>query len=311
MSTSVTLFISMFTTLLAIINPLEAIPVFLGLMQNKDASEQNRVARRSCLYALLMAFFFLLFGNLLLRLFGVPLSMIRVVGGIILVRIGFQMFNPTPKVSAGSEPGGAQAASDADVAFVPMAMPIMFGPGAIATIIGMSSMVKKSSEEFESFVAIVLAIIATMSVTFVSLLYSKLILKKVGPKGLDAITRIVGFFVSAMGMGLVFHGMIEFVKSYRSLTVKSSVKSSVKSLARSSVLEGPNRRPVSPHQMRSCSSFLPSLGRVGRANGRGGADMENPSPRLGSTLPEEGECCKCLIFGDLATARPQMGSCRQ
>ena len=72
MSTSVTLFISMFTTLLAIINPLEAIPVFLGLMQGKDAAEQNRVARRSCFYALLLAFFFLLFGNLLLRLFGVP-----------------------------------------------------------------------------------------------------------------------------------------------------------------------------------------------------------------------------------------------
>ncbi len=51
------------------------------------------------------------------------------------------------------------------------------------------------------------------------------------------------------------------------------------------------------------SSFLPSLGRVGRANGRGGADLENASPRLGSNLPE-GECCKCLIFSDLATARP-------
>ena len=96
-----------------------------------------------------------------------------------------------------------------------MALPIMFGPGAIATIIGMSSTVGKSSEEVESFVAIVLAIIATMGVTFVSLLYSKLILKKVGPKGIDAATRIVGFFVAAMGTGLIFHGMIEFVKSYR------------------------------------------------------------------------------------------------
>ena len=215
MSTSITLFISMFTTLLAIINPLEAIPVFLGLMQGRDAAEQNRIARRSCLYALLLAFFFLLCGNLLLRLFGVSLSMIRVVGGIILVHIGFQMFNPTPKGIAGHGSGGEPGASDDDVAFVPMAMPIMFGPGAIATIIGMSSTVKKSAQEVESFVAIVLAIIATMAVTFLSLLYSKLILKKIGAKGIDAATRIVGFFVSAMGMGLIFHGMIEFVQSYR------------------------------------------------------------------------------------------------
>lgn len=204
----------MFTTLLAIINPLEAIPVFLGLMQGKDSTEQNRVARRSCFYALLLAFFFLLFGNLLLRLFGVPLSMIRVVGGIILMRIGFQMFNPSPQGIAGAGSGGDQGSSADHVAFVPMAMPIMFGPGAIATIIGMSSTVKKSHEEVESFVAIVLAIFATMAVTFVSLVYSKRILNKVGAKGIDAVTRIVGFFVSAMGMGLIFHGMIEFIQSY-------------------------------------------------------------------------------------------------
>ena len=69
--------------------------------------EQNRVARKSCFYALLLAFFFLLFGTLLLRLFGVSLSMIRVVGGIILTRIGFQMFSPSPqaKASAGSGSG--------------------------------------------------------------------------------------------------------------------------------------------------------------------------------------------------------------
>ena len=213
MNASITLFIGMFTTLLAIINPLEAIPVFLGLMQGKDSAEQNRVARISCLYALMLAFFFLLFGTLLLRLFGVPLSMIRVVGGIILTRIGFQMFNPTPQAKSGSGSGGPDS-TDQDVAFIPLAMPIMFGPGAIATILGMASTVKQSSEELVSFVAISLAIIATMAVTYLSLVYSRGILKKVGPKGIDAATRIVGFFVSAMGMGLIFHGVIEFLQTY-------------------------------------------------------------------------------------------------
>ncbi len=95
MTPSVTLFISMFTTLLAIINPLEAIPVFLGLMQDKDDAEHRLMARKACLYALLLMFFFLVFGNLLLRLFDVPLSMVRVVGGVILMRIGFELFAPS------------------------------------------------------------------------------------------------------------------------------------------------------------------------------------------------------------------------
>jgi multiple antibiotic resistance protein len=121
----------------------------------------------------MLAFFFLLFGTLLLRLFGIPLSMIRVVGGIILTRIGFQMFNPTPQAKSGSRSGDGPDSTDQDVAFIPLAMPIMFGPGAIATILGMASTVKQSSEELVSFVAISLAIIATMAVTYLSLVYSR------------------------------------------------------------------------------------------------------------------------------------------
>jgi multiple antibiotic resistance protein len=88
-----TLFISTFSTLLAIINPLEALPVFLKLLEGKDANQHQWVARRSCLYAMLLVFFFFIFGTLILRIFGVSLSMLRIVGGIILLRIGFQLFS--------------------------------------------------------------------------------------------------------------------------------------------------------------------------------------------------------------------------
>jgi len=210
MDPSVTLFVSMFTTLLAIINPLEAIPVFLGLMQGKDAAEHRLMARKACLYALLLMFFFLVFGNLLLRLFEVPLSMVRVVGGVILMRIGFELFAP----SANSNLIPASGAAGQDISFIPMAMPIMFGPGAIATVIGLTSTIKDSEHALLSFCSVSLAITAVMLVTYLSLAYAKTILKKIGPQGIDAATRIVGFFVSAMGVGLIFHGIVEFLQSY-------------------------------------------------------------------------------------------------
>ncbi|MBF7731624.1 MarC family protein [Pseudomonas sp. N040] len=206
----VSLFVGMFTTLLAIINPLEAIPVFLGLMQGKTADEQRRVAIRACFYAVLLMFFFLIFGNLLLRLFEVPMSMIRVVGGVILMRIGFELFAPSP--GGGMIPQGNQQGQD--VAFIPMAMPIMFGPGAIATVMGLTSTIKESEHVLLSFLVVALAIVATMTVTCLSLIYSKAIMHKVGPQGIDAATRIVGFFVAAMGVGLIFHGIVEFLQSY-------------------------------------------------------------------------------------------------
>jgi multiple antibiotic resistance protein len=209
MKPAIALFISLFTTLVAIINPLEAIPVYLGLMDGKSDDEQRRVARRACFYAMLLCFFFLFFGTLLLRLFEVPLSMVRVVGGVILTRVGFELFAPTP--SGGLIP---RADTQTDVAFIPLAMPIMFGPGAIATVISMASTIKQSDTELIHFVAACAAIVACLGATYLSLIYAKPILRKIGNQGIDAATRIVGFFVAAMGMGLIFQGAVEFLAPY-------------------------------------------------------------------------------------------------
>jgi multiple antibiotic resistance protein len=222
MSQEWTLFAGTFTTLLAIINPLEALPVFLRFLEGKDEQEHLRVARLSCFYALLLAFFFLIFGNVILWIFDVPLSMVRIVGGIILMRIGFELFSPSSSDASTASVGSGSVQRGEDVAFVPLAMPIMFGPGAIATILGMTSRVKHSEFEFASVVAICAAIVATMYVTYLILAYADKILGRIGPKGIDAATRIVGFFVSTMGMGLIFHGVMEAIQTHG--TISGAVK---------------------------------------------------------------------------------------
>ena len=162
-----TLFISTFSTLLAIINPLEALPVFLKLLEGEDADQHRQIAHRSCVYATLLLFFFLIFGTLILRVFDISLSMVRIVGGIILVRIGFELFSGSS--SSGSLIPTNKAAQQGDIAFVPLAMPLMVGPGAIATTLGMTSLVKHSEFELASFFAIACAILATMFVTYLCL----------------------------------------------------------------------------------------------------------------------------------------------
>ena len=74
MARELSLFVGTFTTLLAIINPFEVLPVYLKLLEGEDEGTHKRVARKSSLYALLLCLFFLVFGTLLLRLFGVPLA---------------------------------------------------------------------------------------------------------------------------------------------------------------------------------------------------------------------------------------------
>jgi multiple antibiotic resistance protein len=211
LNSELTLFVGTFTTLLAIINPLEVLPVYLQLLAGKDDATHRAIARKSCVYALLLCFFFLLFGTLMLRLFGVPLAMVRVVGGLILMRIGFSLFMPQ---KSDNSPVSGASSSDGNIAFVPLAMPLMFGPGAIATIIGMTATIKRSPTEMLSFVAVAAAIVATMVATYVCLANAKRLTQWIGPMGIDAVTRIVGFFVSAIGVGLMFDGVIEVLEMH-------------------------------------------------------------------------------------------------
>jgi multiple antibiotic resistance protein len=207
-----TLFISTFTTLLAIINPLEALPIFLKLMEGRSDADHRAVARRASIYAAGLLFFFLIFGTIILKIFGVSLSMVRVVGGIILLKIGFELFS-APSASGLTAASGGDG-QGGDIAFVPLAIPLMCGPGAIATILGMTSLVKHPQIEIMPFLAIAAAIVCAMAVTFVSLAYADKLVRRIGPLGIDAVTRIVGFFVAAMGGGLIFHGVVEALQEY-------------------------------------------------------------------------------------------------
>lgn len=209
-----TLFLTTFTTLLAIINPFEVMPIFLGLLKDADASERRRVAWRSSFYALVLILFFLVFGAFVLKIFGVSLSMVRIAGGIVLTRIGFDLFAPRPGGGATLATAGA---SD-NIAFMPLAMPLMCGPGAIATVLGMMATIRSSHDETLAFGAILLAVLLAIFVTFLCLLFAGRLEARLGRLGIDAATRIVGFFVSAMGVSLVFDGVIEALEN-RGLTL--------------------------------------------------------------------------------------------
>jgi multiple antibiotic resistance protein len=206
------LFLATFTTLLAIINPFEALPVYLGFAERLDDKARRSLALRSCIYALLLMFFFLVFGTLLLKVFGVPMAMVRIAGGIILTRLGFQLFSSPSSLGGPAPKDGGDNGGDA--AFVPLAMPIMFGPGAMATILGMTSQVQHSGTEITGLIAVSAALVATMATTFLILAGGKKLQQWLGPRGIDAATRIVGFFVASMGIGMAFDGVIEALEMH-------------------------------------------------------------------------------------------------
>ena len=81
-------------------------------------------------------------------------------------------------------------------------------------MLGMALLVRHPLAQILPLAAITLAILATMGTTYLILAYANIILGRIGPRGIDAATRIVGFFVAAMGMGLIFHGVTEAIHTY-------------------------------------------------------------------------------------------------
>ena len=198
------LFLSTFTTLLAVINPLEVLPVFLSITHDKDEAARRRIAFLSSFYAALLVLFFLFFGAVVLKIFGVSLNMVRIAGGIVLTRIGFELFSP----SGSGHSAFLNAGPDDNIAFMPLAMPLMIGPGVIATVLGMMATIDRAPSEIAAYSAILAAAALAILTTFLCLFFAGRLVAWLGRMGIDAITRIVGFFVSAMGVSLVFDGIV-------------------------------------------------------------------------------------------------------
>ncbi|HEY9114691.1 MAG TPA: MarC family protein [Bacteroidales bacterium] len=209
MNHHLTILIGTFTTLIAVINPLETLPIFMAFSKGKNKLDTRKLAFRSCLFALILMLSFLVLGTFILEIFGVNLSMVRTVGGIILLKIGFDLFNDPSKFLDSYSSGK----SDTDPAFVPLALPIMFGPGVLATVLSMTA-TKKGSEDFATIAMVAIASLACMVLMYFILSSANQIVKRIGQKGIDAATRLVGFFVATMGMGLMFHGIGEFLGTY-------------------------------------------------------------------------------------------------
>lgn len=97
---------------------------------------------------------------------------------------------------------------------MPLAMPLMFGPGVIATVLGMMSTIEKSPSELAAYAAILGAGGFAVLITFLCMAFAGQLVRWLGRTGIDAVTRIVGFFVSAMGVSLVFSGVMGALGAY-------------------------------------------------------------------------------------------------
>ena len=183
-----------FTSLFTITSPLSTMPVFLTMTQSLDEKERRAVAIRATLVACCALLLFVLAGQFLFKFFGISTNGFRIVGGIIIFRIGFDMLQAkyTPMNLRKEEI--KEYANDVSVA--PLGIPLLCGPGAIANAI----VLMQEAYSFEMKTAVIVAIILVYLITFVLLRWAGVLVKFIGETGNNVMMRLMGLILMGIAV---------------------------------------------------------------------------------------------------------------
>ena len=223
LSSFLSTFLYVFTSLVTVVNPIGAAMFFLTITSGATRAQRMTLSNKVCIYFLIMELVTLCAGSFVLSFFGISLGVLRVAGGLILFSAGWLALNNTSSSSEGEEEvestaGAHKPRTDQDwmkLAFYPFTMPLTLGPGAIAvtTAIGTSM-----NFTIPNVIGAFAAALANDLIVWLCFRYADRITEILGPSGSDAIGRIFSFILVCLGVQIFWTGFSELW-----LTLVSSV----------------------------------------------------------------------------------------
>jgi multiple antibiotic resistance protein len=196
--------VTVFMGFFAIMNPIANVPIFLGLTADDDQQTTKAVALRSVMLAFLIIAIFSVAGKVIFKLFGITLPAFRLTGGLLVLRIGFHMLqgNHSSVQQLNKEENQKSREAELSVAVSPLAMPILAGPGTIATAMNFSA----RGGPLEMVVTIA-AFAVLCVITYVLFVFGKKFVTLIGAGALGVITRMMGLILAVIGMQMVIGGL--------------------------------------------------------------------------------------------------------
>ena len=194
-----TIFLSTFITLIVILDPPGAVPIFLALTASLTKAQRNVAARRASLVAVLVIAMFALFGRSILDYLHISIAALQGAGGLLLLLVALQLL--TGKES------DALADAGVNVALVPLGTPLLAGPGAIvATMLAV-----QRSDTTGEYAAVAAALVAAMLAVYLVLRFAGRVRALLRESGTMLLTRIAGLLLSAIAVQMVANSVRAFV----------------------------------------------------------------------------------------------------
>lgn len=194
-----------FGSLFSIVDPFAAVPVFLGLLGDESRAVQKRNALRASLTCLFVLGTFGLVGAVIFQFFGITLAAFKIAGGILLFGVGLEMMQAKHSKTRATPAEQVEAESKDDVGLMPLGLPLLAGPGSIATVMVFVG----KAPDLPHRLAVVAAVVVVSLIAFLVLRSAGLVARFLGQTGINVIGRIMGLILAAISVQFVIEGVRE------------------------------------------------------------------------------------------------------
>jgi multiple antibiotic resistance protein len=189
-----------FVAILPVVNPFSKPPIFLSITEGWTLEERKAEAFKAAIYAFIILIVSLA-GTFILEFFSISLPALQIAGGLLIARTAFQMLNPQ-KEHHQSDAEHREACEREDISFVPLAMPLLSGPGSMAVMINLGTEAKFWGEWIVYFVAAA----AVCVLSYYVLAESVRLVRVLGVNGMNALSKLMGFLLLALAVQFMING---------------------------------------------------------------------------------------------------------
>ena len=196
-------YLKFFAGLVAILNPIGVIPIFINLTYNQTAPERNRTALMAAITVGVVLAVALLCGEVILDFFGISVASFQVAGGILILLNSLSMLQAKMGATRQTEEEAQETSEREDMAVVPIGVPLTAGPGAISTVI----LYGHKPALFGRYVILVGGIAIVALIVWTAFRLAPLISRALSRTGINIVTRLMGLIMAAIGIEFIASGL--------------------------------------------------------------------------------------------------------
>jgi multiple antibiotic resistance protein len=200
-----------FSAVFFVVDPLAVLPIFLAITATETPEQKRATALRAAITCGITLTVFAAAGSLIFRFFGITLGAFKIAGGVLLFLVALDMMQARPSRTRSTPEEEQEGANKADVAIIPLAIPLLSGPGSIATVMVLMTKHKQFVYSIPVFVSIVL----TAIITWLMLRGAEWMERKLSKTFMNVVTRVMGLILAAVAVEFVVSGVKDVLPTLR------------------------------------------------------------------------------------------------